>query len=221
LETIKDVAALFAPHHQLAASLLSLSATEGDDGAHDLSHLLRVWSNVKTIARHEGGDLAVLTAATLLHDCVNIEKDDPRRAQASQLSASHAATLLAQLEVMPNFADAVCHAIEAHSFSANIPPATLEARILQDADRLDAIGVVGIARCFFVSGRMGRPLYDPDDVRALNRDLDDSAYALDHFQTKLLGLSAGFQTAHGGKLAEQRHQRLVTFYEQFIEEVGG
>ncbi len=78
--------------------------------------------------------------------------------------------------------------IEAHSFSANIETRTLEAKILQDADRLDAIGVIGAARCFYIAGRMGSALYDSNDPMAENRPLDDKNYALDHFRTKLFNL---------------------------------
>lgn len=112
----------------------------------------------------------------------------------------------------------VRHAIEAHSFSAAITPTSLEARILQDADRLDAIGLIGVARCFHVSGRLGSALYDAEDIDARQRPLDDQRFALDHFHTKLLGLAAGFQTATGARLAGQRHARMVAFLDAFREE---
>ena len=116
--------------------------------------------------------------------------------------------------------DAVHHAIHAHSFSAAIAPRTLEARILQDADRLDAIGHIGIARCFAVSGGMGRALYDPVDPVAGNRPLDDSQYALDHFYAKLLKLKDDFQTATGQELARARHKKLEIFVEGLLDEVA-
>lgn len=214
-------AQMFDPHHALAIALWDVSAAPGGDRAHDVSHILRVWRNVQRIAVDEVCDLEVLTAATLLHDCVAIEKNDPRRAQASRLSAHAAVERLRALGRADRFCDAVAHAIEAHSFSAGITPQTIEAKILQDADRLDAIGFIGVARCFYVSGRLDRALYDPMDIRASHRALDDSLYSLDHFRTKLLTLAEGFQTATGRKLAAMRHQRLLAFYEGFIEETGG
>lgn len=114
----------------------------------------------------------------------------------------------------------VAHAIEAHSFSANITPLTLEAKIVQDADRLDSLGMLGVARTFYVAGRMGAALYDPQDPEAKHRDYDDTRFCLDHFQTKLLHLAEGFQTATGQRLAQIRHQRLKGFMEQFKDEIG-
>ncbi len=209
----------FAPFAQQAARLLALCAPSTDDGAHDLSHLQRVWANACLLQREEGGDLELLLAAVLLHDCVAVEKDSPLRASASRLSAARAAEVLARLGWRDERIAAVCHAIEAHSFSAAITPTSLEARILQDADRLDAIGLIGVARCFHVSGRLGSALYDADDIDAAHRPLDDQRFALDHFRTKLLGLASGFQTAAGARLAEQRHARMVAFLDAFREEI--
>ena len=96
---------------------------------------------------------------------------------------------------------AVAHAVLTHSFSANLAPGTLEAKILQDADRLDAIGMVGAARCFYIAGRMGSALYDPLDPLGENRPLDDKAFAIDHFEVKLFRLADGFQTAAGARMA--------------------
>src|SRR5690606_32028494 len=139
-------------------------------------------------------------AATLLHDCVAVEKNSPLRAQASALAADKASGLLRELGWAEDAIAAVAHAILTHSFSAGIAPETLEAKILQDADRLDAIGMVGAARCSYTAGRMGSGLYDPADPRAERRDYDDRRFAIDHFQTKLFKLVDGFNTAAGRKL---------------------
>jgi uncharacterized protein len=209
----------FAPYAELADQLLACCAPSSDDGAHDLSHLQRVWANVRRLQREEGGDLELLLAAVLLHDCVAVEKDSPLRSSASRLSAARASELLADLGWPSERIAAVCHAIEAHSFSAAIMPTSLEARILQDADRLDAIGLIGVARCFHVSGRLGSALYDAEDMDARQRRLDDQRFALDHFHTKLLGLASGFQTRAGARLAQQRHARMVAFLDALREEV--
>lgn len=115
--------------------------------------------------------------------------------------------------------DALAHAIEAHSFSAGIEPRTLEARILQDADRLDAIGAIGIARCFYTGGRMGSLLYDADDPRAERRGLDDRRYAIDHFPAKLFKVADGFRTPAGQAMARARAATMRGFVETFMREI--
>ncbi|QQC67351.1 HD domain-containing protein [Paraburkholderia ginsengisoli] len=211
--------AAFAPFQDLARTLQPHAFDDNGDGSHDTSHLQRVWKNAATIHAEEGGDAQVLFAATLLHDCVAVEKNSPLRAQASRLSADKAAGVLRSLGWPEAQVEAVAHAIAAHSFSAGIAPATLEAQSLQDADRLDAIGMLGVARCFYVAGRLGRALYDPADPHATQRPLDDTRYTLDHFQTKLLKLASGFQTATGARLAAIRHARLQRFVDEFADEI--
>lgn len=210
----------FAPLATLAARLLPHALEPSEDGAHDLSHLQRVWHNARTLQAEEGGDLEVLLAAVLLHDCVAVEKNSPLRSQTSRLAAKKAASVLLEMHWPEEKIIAVSHAIEAHSFSANITPLTFEAKIVQDADRLDSLGMLGVARTFYVAGRMGSALYDPNDPEAKERDYDDTRFCLDHFQTKLLHLADGFQTAAGQRLAQLRHQSLKGFMEQFKEEIG-
>ncbi|RLU08353.1 phosphohydrolase [Pseudomonas prosekii] len=210
----------FAPLQEVADTLLPHALEPGEDGAHDLSHLQRVWHNVRLIQAQEGGDLPVMLAATLLHDCVAVEKNSPLRSRASRLAAEKATALLTALNWPAAEVSAVNHAIEAHSFSANITPTTLEAKIVQDADRLDSLGMLGVARTFYTAGRMGSALYDPVDPEAKARDYDDKRFCLDHFQTKLLHLADGFQTPTGQHLAQLRHQRLKGFMELFKEEIG-
>ncbi|WP_069704880.1 HD domain-containing protein [Burkholderia seminalis] len=209
----------FAPFQYLAHTLLAQWPDAHGDGAHDTSHLQRVWKNAAAIHAEEGGDAEVLCAATLLHDCVAVEKDSPLRAQASRLSAEKARRVLKSLGWPDAKIDAVAHAVEAHSYSARIAPRTLEAKVLQDADRLDAIGMVGVARCFYVAGRMGSALYDPADPHAANRALDDTRFAIDHFRTKLLKLATGFQTVTGTRMANVRRERLQRFLDAFSDEI--
>ncbi|WP_457582718.1 HD domain-containing protein [Ensifer canadensis] len=212
------LAAAFAPHAELAAVLLP-HAFAADDGSHDASHLIRVWKNAARIHADEGGDERVLAAAVLLHDCVSVEKNSPHRTQASRLATEKADDILRDLGWSPEAISSVAHAILAHSFSANIAPETIEAKILQDADRLDAIGMVGAARCFYIAGRMGSGLYDPLDPLAEDRELDDKAFAIDHFETKLFKLADGFQTAAGRRLALQRQQRLRDVLAMMLDEI--
>jgi uncharacterized protein len=210
----------FAPFQILAAELLKCLPVGQQDGSHDLSHIHRVWVNAQRIQRVEGGDLQVLFAATLLHDCVAVEKNSPLRGQASTLSANKAASILAELGWPSQRIEQVAHAVKAHSYSAGFEPRTLEARILQDSDRLDALGALGIARCFYTAGRMGSALYDFENPAAQGRAYRDSAYAIEHFQTKLLKLASGFTTGEGARLAAERHARLEVFLADFMDEVG-
>ncbi|MDR6499558.1 uncharacterized protein J2785_002714 [Burkholderia ambifaria] len=203
----------------MAETLLAHWNDANGDGSHDTSHLQRVWKNAAAIHAEEGGDAEVLFAATLLHDCVSVEKNAPLRPQASRLSAEKARLVLKSLDWPDAKIDAVAHAVEAHSFSAGVTPMTLEAKTLQDADRLDAIGMLGVARCFYVAGRMGSALYDPADPHASARELDDTRFAIDHFRTKLLKLASGFQTATGARLANIRHGRLRRFLDEFADEI--
>ncbi len=210
----------FAPFQRLAAELLKYLPPDQHDGSHDLAHIHRVWVNAQRIQRVEGGDLEVLLAAAVLHDCVAVEKNSPLRGQASTLSADKAASILADVGWPLARVEQVAHAVKTHSYSAGFEAQTLEARILQDSDRLDAIGAVGIARCFYVSGRMGSALYDFENPAARGRGYQDAAYAIEHFHTKLLKLASGFKTREGSRLAAERHARLEGYLAGFMEEVG-
>ena len=202
------------------ADLLPLLPVTSSDGAHDQTHVRRVWRNAQAIAAGEPPcDMELLAAAVALHDCIAVEKNSPDRPLASQLAAAHARTLVAPLAWPAPRVDALAHAIAAHSFTANIPPETVEAKILQDADRLDAIGAIGIARCFYTAGRMNSALYHPDDPHAARRALNDNAFALDHFPVKLLTLAAGFQTRTGQTLAEERQARMLRFLGELSAEI--
>lgn len=208
----------FSPFQALAQELLPLTL-EGDDGSHDVAHLHRVWKNIRQISQDEGGDLQILCAAVLLHDCVAVEKNSPQRHLASRMAADKASTVLTALGWSIAAIEKITHAIEAHSFSAAIIPQTLEAKILQDADRLDAIGMIGVARCFYIGGRMRSALYDAADPLAQQRQYDDKRFTLDHFETKLFKLQEGFQTTTGRKMAALRTERMRRFLSELLEEV--
>ena len=208
---------LFAPFRELASKLLPVLS--GNDGAHDISHLSRVWRNARDIQRHEGGDLEILIAAALLHDCVEVPKQSPLRSKASQLAASKATVFLTDLCWDAERVACVASAIQSHSYAAGIAPTTLEAAVLQDADRLDAIGFTGIARCFYTAGRMGSALYDPSNPCGAGRVPNDAAYALDHFPAKLLNLAEGFQTATGRRIAARRQAAVRSFYFGMVKEL--
>ncbi len=210
--------AAFRPFEALAADLIA-TLPPYDDGSHDLTHIGRVWSLVWQIHDGEGGDLEILAAATLLHDAVAVPKNSPLRSRASRMAADNAVDVLTRLAWAPARCEAVAHAVAAHSFSAGIRPETLEARILQDADRLDGIGALGIARCFYTAGRMGSAMYDPDDPRAETRPLDDARFALDHFEAKLFRIAATMQTATGQRIAREREETMRVFVARFLSEL--
>lgn len=208
----------FAPYEALAETLIP-HAAEGCDGSHDLAHIHRVFRNAMRIHKQEGGNGTVLAASVLLHDCVAVEKNSPLRSQASRLAAEKASVILGGPGWTQRDIEAVAHAILTHSFSANLTPESLEAKILQDADRLDAIGMVGAARCFYIAGRLGSALYDPADPLAKDRPLDDRRFAIDHFENKLFKLANGFQTETGRQLAKERHERLQQVLDMFLDEI--
>jgi uncharacterized protein len=182
------------------------------DSAHDIAHIMRVRGNALNIMQTEGGDIEVIIAAVWLHDLVNLPKDHPDRAKASAFSADKAAQILSESKDFPDDKiKAVQHAVLTHSFSAGIKPETLEAKILQDADRIDALGAIGIARCFAVSGALGRPLLHPSDPLCENRAPDDTKYAVDHFFVKLFKLPETMQTKAGKALAQERTEKMKNF----------
>ena len=213
---------LFAPYQQVADFLLRAFDANEAGGAHDLSHIVRVWRNAAHIASTEAGcDTEILLAAAILHDCVAVEKSSEQRPFASRLSAAKAREIVAPLQWTPARVDGLAHVIETHSFSAGLVPETLEARIFRDADRLDAIGAIGVARCFHVGGRMDAALYHLDDPGAEARPLDDRAYALDHFAVKLFKAARSFLTQEGRRLAAVRTQRMTDFIAAFRAEIEG
>jgi uncharacterized protein len=195
------------------------SAAAGDDGAHDTNHLHRVWRNATLLLeQHPEADRLVVMAACYLHDLVNLPKNHPERHLASRQAAVQARAQLAEAGFPPERLEAVSHAIETHSFSAALQPRTLEARIVQDADRLDALGAVGLARMFYIAGRMGSALAHPDDPLAARRAPDDKAFSLDHIGVKLATLPGTMQTAAGRALGERRLQELLSFRDSFVAE---
>lgn len=191
------------------------------DSAHDLAHIRRVWANCQLIAKGEAAplDMELLHAAALFHDLVNLPKDAPNRAAASRLSAEAAAPHALQCGLPATKLPALQHAITAHSFSANLAPRTPEAKVLQDADRLDALGAIGLARMLMVSGALNRPLYNRDDPLAEARPPDDSAFALDHFKTKLFTLADTMQTATGRAIARERTAYMQSFLTRLMDEI--
>ena len=183
------------------------------DSAHDMSHLQRVWKHCDWINREDGLDVEplVLLAAAYFHDIVNVPKDSSERSQASRLAAQRAKVILGELSFPETCLEETLDAIRCHSFSAQLQAKSTAARIVQDADRLEALGALGIARVFCVAGQMNSKLFDPVDPFANERELDDRQYALDHFFVKLLKIKSSMNTDAGRRRAGELTSRLENF----------
>ncbi|MCL6271964.1 phosphohydrolase [Sansalvadorimonas sp. 2012CJ34-2] len=195
---------------------------ETDDYSHDLSHFQRVWKTAQKIMAEETRPVNALTvlAACYFHDIVTFPKNHPNRSKSSQFAAQKTAEILGELKFPAELIENTCHAVEAHSFSANIPTRTPEAEVVQDADRMEAIGAIGLARVFYTGGKMGSKLFHAQDPWAENRELDDKQYSVDHFFCKLLKLGETMKTAPGRKLAEENTDYLRAFLDKLREELG-
>lgn len=168
-----------------------------DDPAHDLLHFKRVVQLAKKIGKEENAQLEVIIPAAWLHDFVIVPKDSPLRSRASKLSAKGAIEFLSSIQYPAEFYPAIAHAIEGHSFSANIEVTTLEAQIVQDADRLDGLGAIGIARCFATAGLLKRAFYADHDPFCFERAPDDAQFTIDHFYKKLFKTAETLKTKAG------------------------
>jgi len=194
-----------------------------DDAAHDISHFRRVWMTAQKIMADQKIEPLVVLTACYFNDIVSLPKNHPERSQSSQRAARKTRSIL-QVDFPdfpPDLYPAVEHAIAAHSFRAGIAPLSLEAKIVQDADRLEALGAIGLARVFAVAGALGTALFDSEDPFAETRALDDRAFALDHFQTKLLRLPETMQTKMGRDLAQHNADFLIQFMAKLGAELQG
>jgi len=189
------------------------------DAAHDIAHVKRVLKNTLYLSDLENTNSWVTVPAACLHDCVPVAKDSALRAQGSRLAAEAATGFLVTIGFPDDLLDGVYHAIEAHSFSARIEPRTAEARVVQDADRLDSLGAIGIARCLLVGGRLDRPLCAVDDPFCDDREPDDGKYTIDHFYAKLLKLPATMQTEAGRAEADRRASLMRGYLDQLRAEI--
>jgi len=189
------------------------------DAGHDLGHVRRVVRNVAWLTAEESADAWITLPAAWLHDCVAIAKDSPLRSRGSQLAADAAAEFLQGQNYPPDKLPAVRHAIEAHSFSAAIPARSLEARVVQDGDRLDSLGAIGIARCLLVGGKLNRPLCAAEDPFCDQREPDDGRYTIDHFYNKLFKLPDLMQTDAGRTEALRRVKIMRDYLHELRSEI--
>ena len=195
-------------------------ASERRDGAHDLAHCQRVARQAQALALVEGADAEACVAAALLHDLVYLPKNHPDSHRTARMGAELALVWCREIPALSGRAGLIAEAVATHSFSGGARPGSLEGAVLQDADRLEALGAIGLARVFATGGSMGAGLWDPQDPWARGRDLDDKAWSLDHFEKKLLKLVPLMNTAQGRQLALEREKLLRAFLVALEAELG-
>ncbi|UJF19491.1 HD domain-containing protein [Vibrio sp. SS-MA-C1-2] len=190
------------------------------DLAHDINHVLRVVELAKKLAIEEGANLAVILPAAYLHDCFSFEKNHPQRSQSSLFAADKAIHFLQTINYPDQYLADIHHAILTHSYSANIKTETLEAQVVQDADRLDALGAIGIARCIQVSCKFNTRLYSTEDPFCEHRELDDKHFTVDHFYNKLFKLELKMNTQSGKEEAQKRTEYMKGYLAQLANEIS-
>ena len=190
-----------------------------NDSAHDFAHIMRVFKNAQKICKKENANEKLVLSAVLLHDIVSYPKSDKRSKLSSIKSAEKSKKILKKFNFTKEEIQIISDAIRDHSFSRNKIPLTLEGKILQDADRLDAIGAIGIARVFAVSGSEKRPFYNVKDPFCKNRPPNDKIWALDHFYQKLLKLESLMNTKSGKIEAKKRTKILKNFLNELKKEI--
>lgn len=192
---------------------------EAADAGHDINHIKRVVKSAKQFCSAEQANMWVVLPAAWLHDCVQVAKNSPLRSKASELAANQALKLLTDWQYPDEYFNDIHHAIMAHSFSANLPCQSLEAKVVQDADRMDALGAIGVCRTLLVGADFGNPLTFHEDPFCYDRKPDDQAAIIDHFYTKLLKLKDTFQTQAAQQEANQRDDFMRQFLTQLEQEV--
>jgi len=190
-----------------------------NDSAHDFEHIMRVYKNAKKLCKQEKVNEKLVLCAVLLHDIVSYPKSDKRSKNSSIDSAKKAIIILKRYDFTENEITIISDAIREHSFSQKKTPKTIEGEILQDADRLDALGAIGIARVFATGGSLKRPFYNIDDPFCKKRNVDDKTWTLDHFFQKLLKLEFLMNTKSGKIEAKKRTRILKEYLKQLKNEI--
>jgi uncharacterized protein len=190
--------------------------------AHDFQHILRVYKNAEMISKQEESvDLDIVLAAALLHDLVVYPKGSSKTINSADDSAEIAKKILLEYKNYPREkVEKVADIIRMHSYSKKLIPSSLEGKILQDADRLDAIGAIGMARTFSVGGSENRSLYNPTDPFCESkRQLDDIQWTLDHIKKKLMVLKNSMHTKTAKKIAQERTEFMELFLNHLRKEI--
>ncbi len=191
------------------------------DLAHGWEHIHRVYTLALHIAQQEHANSFIVGMAALMHD-LGRAAEHASNTHHADLSAAMASEIMHKYGIPTQQQEAILHAILAHSFSKGIEPHTLEARVVRDADRLDALGAIGIIRWAVVGVMRASEhtlSYHPGDPFAEQHELDDKRYLLDHFYCKLFKLTETMTTATGMVLAEQRVAFMRAFLDQLRQEI--
>ncbi len=212
------------PRHEALWSLVSPRLPD-DDISHDRDHVLRVYVWALKLAPEAKVEPDLAGAAALVHDLVNLSKQDPDRARAGERSADASRAALEEAGYAAEEIDRIAEAVRTSNWSAGLDAAEPLGELLQDADRLDALGAIGVFRTFACAQRLvqeGRPLRfaaDEDPFALQSREPDDTRYALDHFPVKLLRLADGmhFHSAH--KEARRRHAAMMDLLQALRREL--
>lgn len=192
-----------------------------EDPAHDWPHIGRVISTAKKLAEGEDVDLTCLLAAVYCHDIVNLPKNHPDRSNASVLAAEKAAPLLELAGFNSDEIKKIQQFVIEHSFSKGLKPSSLEAAIVQDSDRLDTLGAIGVLRCASVNTQMKSAFYEPFDPLAEARELDDKKYMVDHYFVKIFKLPDMMNTQKGKEEAQKRVAYMKDFLSTLMGEIRG
>lgn len=190
-----------------------------NDSAHDFDHVMRVYKNAQKICKKEKANEKLVLSAALLHDLISYPKSDKRSKISSIESAKKSKNILKKYGFSNEEIAIISNAISDHSFSQNKIPASIEGKILQDADRLDALGAIGLARVFATGGSLKRPFYNPNDPFCKQRIPDDSIWTIDHFFKKLFKLESLMNTKSGKIEAKKRTIVLKDFLKQLKHEI--
>ena len=196
----------------------------GDGSGHDWWHIFRVWTLAKKIAVEEKAQIEIVELGALLHDIADWKFHDGD----DSIGPAIAREFLNNQNVEPNVSDSVVEIISTVSYKGAgvaTPMKTLEGKIVQDADRLDAIGALGIARTFAYGGYKNRLIYHPDEKPVLHKSYEDykknEGHTINHFYEKLLLLKQRMNTNTGKRIAEGRHKFMQSFLDQFYKEWDG
>ena len=204
----------------LLARLRAVAAARATtEPAHDFLHVLRVTLSARRIGEAEGARLDIVVAAALLHELFNYPKGHPDSPRSGEVCADPARAVLRAEGCAEPLVEAVATCIREHPFSRGILPATIEGKVLQDADRLDAIGSIGIARCMATCADMKRPFYSPEDPFCASRAPDDKAWGIDHFYAKLLRIPDVLHTPTARAMAQERVAAMTGFLAQLGREI--
>lgn len=190
-----------------------------NDSAHDFDHVMRVYKNAQKICKKEKANEKLVLCSALLHDIVSYPKSDKRSKFSSIESAQKSKPILKKYNFSKEEIIIISDAIRDHSFSQNKTPKSIVGKILQDADRLDAIGAIGIARVFATGGSLRRQFYNIDDPFCKTRKPNDKIWTVDHFYQKLLKLESLMNTKSGKMEAQERTKMLKEFLNQLKKEL--